>query len=55
MFGGMAAAREGTLPAADIALTLVYQEDGRQAQAQAFSATGERILAQLAPRQGTSS
>ncbi|WMQ74492.1 MAG: tRNA threonylcarbamoyladenosine biosynthesis protein TsaE [Sodalis sp.] len=44
---------KGILPAADIALTLTYQEDGRQAHARALSATGERILTQLAPRQGT--
>ncbi|KYP97305.1 ATPase [Sodalis-like endosymbiont of Proechinophthirus fluctus] len=44
---------EGILPAADIALTLSYQGDGRQAQAQALSATSERILAHLMPRQGT--
>ncbi|MGP4123319.1 MAG: tRNA (adenosine(37)-N6)-threonylcarbamoyltransferase complex ATPase subunit type 1 TsaE [Sodalis sp. (in: enterobacteria)] len=43
------------LPAADIALTLVYRGGGRQAQTHALSATGERILAQLTPRQGTGS
>lgn len=43
---------EGILPSADIALTLAYQEDSRLAQAQALSSTGERILAQLTPRQG---
>lgn len=43
---------EGVLPAADIALTLQYQGDSRQAQAQALSVTGERILAQLTSQQG---
>lgn len=41
---------KGILPAADIALTLRYQGDGRQAELQALSDTGARILAQLSPR-----
>lgn len=44
---------KGVLPAADIALTLQYQGDGRQAQAQALSACGERMLDHVTPRNGT--
>ncbi|MCR3755998.1 MAG: hypothetical protein HNEKOMLI_00777 [Sodalis sp. Psp] len=38
---------KGILPTADIELTLHYQGDGRQAEVQAFSATGECVLDQL--------
>lgn len=41
---------KGILPAADIALTLSYKGNGRQAKVQAFSVIGEYILAQLALR-----
>ncbi|CUX96559.1 tRNA (adenosine(37)-N6)-threonylcarbamoyltransferase complex ATPase subunit type 1 TsaE [Candidatus Doolittlea endobia] len=46
---------EGILPKADIVLTLQYQDDGRQAIAQALSVIGEQILVRLAPAllQGT--
>lgn len=43
----------GILPAADIVLTLAYQGNCRQAQAQPLSSAGERILAQLTPQHRT--
>ncbi|UVK78248.1 MAG: N(6)-L-threonylcarbamoyladenine synthase, TsaE subunit [Sodalis sp. Fse] len=37
----------GFLPAADIAVILNYQDEGRQAEAKAFSTLGARILVEL--------